>query len=141
MRRFLGFVLLVLLVIGGGFFYWRYYWVFGEGVKAGELNFLVKKGYIFKTFEGKMIQSGFRSGVTGSIQSYEFEFSVTNQQIADQLMHNSGKEFELHYREYLGAIPWRGNSNYVVDSILSMRMPGGGPIINSKPAAGPGQSE
>ena len=65
----------------------------------------------------------------------------TVQQIADQLMHNSGKEFELHYREYLGAIPWRGNSNYVVDSILSMRMPGGGPVINPKPGTRPAGTE
>src|SRR5688572_24241728 len=141
MRRFLGFVLLVLVVIGGAFFYWRYYWVFGEGVKAGQLNFVVKKGYIFKTYEGKLIQSGFRSGVAGSIQSYEFEFSVANPQIADQLMHNSGKEVELHYREYLGAIPWRGNSNYIVDSILSMRMPGGGPVINPRPGSHPAGTE
>ena len=101
-------------------FYWRFYWVFGEGVKSGELNFVVKKGYIFKTYEGKLIQSGFRGGMAGSIQSYEFEFSVENEQIATTLMENSGKQFDLHYREYLGAIPWRGNTKYIVDSILSM---------------------
>ena len=57
--------------------------MFGEGVKAGQLNFVVRKGYIFKTYEGKLIQSGFRSGVAGSIQSYEFEFSVANPEIAN----------------------------------------------------------
>jgi hypothetical protein len=36
------------------------------------------------------------------------------------LMENSGKQFDLHYKEYLGAIPWRGNTKYIVDSILSM---------------------
>src|SRR6187431_1319888 len=104
MGKFLSILLIALILFAGGFFYWRYYWVFGEGVKAGELNFLVKKGYIFKTFEGKLIQSGFKSGVAGSIQSYEFEFSVTNEKIAYQLMQNSGKAFELHYKEYLGSI-------------------------------------
>jgi hypothetical protein len=96
-------------------------YVFGEGVKSGELNYLVKKGYIFKTYEGKLIQSGFRSRSPGTIQSYEFEFSVTDEKIALQLMTNSGKEFELHYKEYFGALPWRGHSVYIVDSILAMR--------------------
>jgi hypothetical protein len=132
MGRFLTFILIGLIVFTVGFFYWRFYWVFGEGVKAGQLNFLVKKGYIFKTYEGRLIQSGFRGGAAGSIQSYEFEFSVTNLSIARQLMNNSGKEFELHYIEYLGAIPWRGNSKYMVDSILSMRDQSGRPVIDPK---------
>ncbi|MCF1716651.1 hypothetical protein L0U88_18565 [Flavihumibacter sp. RY-1] len=120
MGRFFTIVIVALIAIGAGLFYWRFYWVFGEGVKSGELNFVVKKGYIFKTYEGKLIQSGFRGGMAGSIQSYEFEFSVENDQIATTLMENSGKQFDLHYREYLGAIPWRGNTKYIVDSILSM---------------------
>ncbi|MCU0384853.1 MAG: hypothetical protein MUE38_02430 [Flavihumibacter sp.] len=120
MGRFFTIVIIALIAIGAGLFYWRFYWVFGEGVKSGELNFVVKKGYIFKTYEGKLIQSGFRGGMAGSIQSYEFEFSVENDQIATMLMENSGKQFDLHYKEYLGAIPWRGNTKYIVDSILSM---------------------
>ena len=120
MGRFFSIVIIALIVIGAGLFYWRFYWVFGEGVKSGELNFVVKKGYVFKTYEGKLIQSGFRGGMAGSIQSYEFEFSVENEQIATMLMENSGKQFDLHYKEYLGAIPWRGNTKYIVDSILSM---------------------
>ena len=120
MGRFFSIVIIALIVIGAGLFYWRFYWVFGEGVKSGELNFVVKKGYVFKTYEGKLIQSGFRGGMAGSIQSYEFEFSVENEQIATMLMENSGKQFDLHYKEYVGAIPWRGNTKYIVDSILSM---------------------
>jgi hypothetical protein len=132
MGKFLTYLLIGLIVFTVGFFYWRFYWVFGEGVKAGQLNFLVKKGYIFKTYEGKLIQSGFKGGGTGSIQSNEFEFSVTNPAIAQQLMNNSGKDFELHYTEYLGAVPWRGNSKFMVDSILSMRGQEGGPVIDPK---------
>jgi hypothetical protein len=121
MRKFLSLTILIILVIVGGFLYWRYFWVFGEGVKSGELNYLVKKGYIFKTYEGKLIQSGFRGGAPGAIQSYEFEFSVTNEVVAQKLMVNSGKIFDLHYREYQAGVPWRGHTNFVVDSILSMR--------------------
>lgn len=41
------------------FIFFKFYFVFGEGVKAGELNFVVYKGYIFKTYEGRAIQAGF----------------------------------------------------------------------------------
>jgi len=88
MRRFIGKILLILIVVLLAFGYWRFYWIFGEGVKAGELNYVVKKGYIFKTYEGKLIQSGFRGGTPGAIQSYDFEFSVTSEHIAQQLMVN-----------------------------------------------------
>jgi hypothetical protein len=92
----------------------------GEGVKAGQLNYFTKKGYVFKTYEGKLIQAGFQGGEPGSVQSYEFRFSVVSESIANKLMSNSGKEFELHYKEYMGALPWRGVSVFVVDSIYSI---------------------
>ncbi len=121
MRKFLGIFSLVIIVVLAVFIGWRYYYVFGEGVKAGELNYMVKKGYVFKTYEGKLIQSGLRSRTPGTVASYEFEFSVENDSIANILMLNSGKVFELHYKEYLGTIPWRGHSKYVVDKIINMK--------------------
>ena len=123
MRRFLALIILIVVLILAGIFYYRYYWVFGEGVKAGQLNYVVKKGYAFKTYEGKLIQSGFRSQTAGTIQSYEFEFSIADKNIADKLMVSSGKEVELHYREYLHALPWRGYNNFLVDSIIAIHDP------------------
>lgn len=121
MRRFLGTTTFIIVLVLAVFIYWRYFYTFGEGVKSGELNYLVKKGYVFKTNEGKLIQSGLRSRQPGSVQSYEFEFSVENENLAQKLMQNSGKEFDLHYKEYMGTLPWRGFSNFVVDSIYAMR--------------------
>lgn len=111
----------ILIVILSGFIYYRYYFVFGDGVKAGELNYVVRKGYVFKTYEGKLIQSGIRSKQTGNIQSNEFEFSVEDKAIAEKMMMNSGKTFELHYKEYVSTLPWRGYSPFVVDRIISIK--------------------
>ncbi|HEY4154437.1 MAG TPA: hypothetical protein VGM24_03400 [Puia sp.] len=121
MKKFLTLFILVVLVGFGTFIYWRYYRVFGDGVNAGQLNNLMRKGYIFKTYEGRLIQAGFRGNGPGSVQSYEFRFSVVDKKVADQLMANSGKEFELHYKEYMAALPWRGTSVFIVDSIISMK--------------------
>ena len=115
-------ILLALFVIGLiAFVYFKFFFVFGEGVKTGHLNYAVKKGNVFKTYEGKLIQEGYRSKVAGTIQSYEFEFSVKSKRIYEILSANSGKSFDLHYKEYHGAVPRRGNTKYIVDSIISMR--------------------
>jgi hypothetical protein len=115
------------------FIYFRYFFVFGEGVKAGELNYVMKKGVMFKTYEGRIIQAGFQGGGAGAIQSNEFRFSVTNESIANKLMTNSGKDFELHYKEYMGTLPWRGTSVYIVDSILSMKDGRSGIVVPMSP--------
>ena len=101
--------------------YFRFFFVFGEGVKSGELNYVVYKGVLFKTYEGKLIQTGIRSKAAASIQSYEFEFSVENEALARELMLQGGKTLELHYKEYFGALPWRGFTKFVVDSIITVR--------------------
>lgn len=119
MKKSITVTIIILILILGGFFYWKYYFVFGEGVKSGYLNYAVRKGQVFKTYEGKLIQEGLARGRgSGSIQSNEFEFSIENKRIFDSLAINSGRKFDLHYKEYNGRLPWRGNTKYVVDSII-----------------------
>lgn len=113
---FLGILILGLIT----FIYVRYYYVFGTGVKSGELNYLVYKGVVFKTYEGKLIQSGFRADKPGGLQSNQFDFSVEDEEIAKILMISSGKNVQLHYKEYFGAIPWRGYTKFIVDSIVAI---------------------
>ena len=113
---------IVLVLALAAFIYFKFYFVFGEGVKAGELNQIVYKGWVWKTYEGRLIQTGFKGAKGGgTIQSNEFNFSVVNKDIADSLMRCSGKMVELHYREYNGALPWRGVQRYIVDRIVSVR--------------------
>lgn len=119
--KIISIVTIALVLILGGYLYFQFYFVFGEGVKSGELNYLVKKGIVFKTYEGKLIQSGFKAQAPGTIQSYEFKFSVEDPAIADSLMRCSGKNVELHYKEYFEPLPWRGVSEFVVDKILSVQ--------------------
>ncbi len=120
MKKFLGILVTVIVVGLAVFLGVRYFFVFGEGVKAGELNYVVKKGFLFKTYEGKMIQNGLRSKAPNTVQSYEFVFSVSNEMVAQKLMLNSGRIVLLHYKEYFGSVPWRGYSEFVVDSIVSI---------------------
>jgi hypothetical protein len=112
-RKFLRWFVFILLLTIAVVIWRKYYFVFGEGVKSGELNYVVRKGYVFKTWEGKMIQRGTKE----MMMSNEFVFSIKNDSIAHILEQNSGKCFDLHYKEYLGVIPWRGNTKFIVDRV------------------------
>lgn len=122
LKKIIAFAILAIIVFVVAFVGIKFYWVFGDGVKAGELNYITHKGYIFKTYEGRIIQSGFRgqNNDGNGLSSNEFTFSIENQRVADSLMRCSGRNVELHYKEYMGALPWRGMSVFIVDSIISV---------------------
>ena len=123
--KIIAWVVAILIVGLAVFGYFKFFFVFGEGVKAGELNQIVYKGWVWKTYEGRLIQTGFKSNqkTGGNLQSNEFNFSVVNKSIADSLMMCSGKNVELHYKEYNGMLPWRGMQRYIVDKIVFVSQP------------------
>ena len=127
-KKIFRYIFLVILIGLGIFLYSHFYWEFGTGTKAGTLNTFMRKGYVFKTYEGKIIQSGFKANV----QSNEFNFSVTKESVAQTLLNNAGREVEVHYIEYFGALPWRGMERYVVDSVYQVRNAEGSGSISPK---------
>lgn len=115
-------VSLVVIVGLTAFIFFKFFFVYSEGVNEGDINYFQKEGFIFKTYEGKMIQTGVKSikGAQGTIQSNEFKFSVEDENVAQRLNEVSNMGVRLHWKRYLGVLPWRGNSQYVVDSVYSM---------------------
>ena len=90
---------IVIVILGlAAFCYFRFYYVFSEGVKTGELNQISRKGYVFKTYEGVMILTGYGSGNKNAqgVQSKEFTFSVSDKEVADKLMNMTGERVTLH---------------------------------------------
>lgn len=118
-------LIIVLCVLGIVSYFW-FYWAFAEGVKSGNLNYMTKKGYVFKTYEGRLIQDGFKSDSVG-IQNNEFIFSVSDNKVAEQLENATGKNVQLHYTEYNHSLWWRGNSEFIVDSVISINNVGVNP--------------
>jgi hypothetical protein len=125
MNKFVKISIFAVILILAGVFYWRYYFVFSEGIKGGNLNYFEKKGYIFKTWEGRVVQEGFQSPTAGALQSNEFRFSVKGEDVIIQLERAGGKFVELRYKEYLNPLPWRGASEFVVHEVIEIRDPGG----------------
>lgn len=121
--KIIGISTLVVLLALSAFLYFKYWFVYAEGTDTGELNYFSRQGVVFKTYEGKVIQSGFKknAATASGVQSNEFKFSVVNEGVADSLMHCTGHQVELHYKKYNAALPWRGESVFVVDSIWSIK--------------------
>ena len=93
MKKFAWSATTIIILLLAAFIYWRFYFVYSEGAKAGILNTFQQKGFLFKTYEGNLIQSGFKANV----QSIEFEFSVEDEKVAEVLNQNSGREINVHY--------------------------------------------
>ena len=111
-------LLLILILVGCGWGYFKYLWVFSDGTKTGELNSLTYTGYIWKTYEGEIILSGYGSKQNNSsVQSKTFKFSVKDPEVALQLSKMTGYRVTVHYKEYKGALPWRGYEKAVVDFV------------------------
>jgi hypothetical protein len=111
----------IVVIVFAIFLFFKFYFVFGDGIKSGDLNYFVHNGYIFKTYEGKIIETNSRSLTAVPVPPVEFSFSVENKVVADSLMRCNGKIVEVHYKEYLGILPWRGVNKIVVDRIVSVK--------------------
>ena len=123
-RKIIATIVSILLLALAGFIFVKFFFVYSEGTNEGDINYFQREGFIFKTYEGKMIQTGYNSHNTNAaIQSNEFKFSVVDERVAQQIDNNSSRQIKLHWKRYLGVLPWRGNSQFVVDSIIMVTKP------------------
>ena len=109
---------LTVLAALAGFLYFKFWWVFSDGTKTGELNSLTYTGYVFKTYEGEMILTGYGTkNSSGTVQSKTFKFSVKDPVVAQKLKEMTGLRVTVHYKEYKGTLPWRGYEKAIVDHV------------------------
>ena len=116
-------ITIIILALLAGFCYFKFWWVFSDGTKTGELNSLTYTGYIFKTYEGEIIITGYGSkNSAGTVQSKNFKFSVADEKVAEQLSQMTGHRVTVHYKEYKGTLPWRGYERSIVDSVTELEI-------------------
>lgn len=108
MRKFLTIFLLLAFVALAGFVYWRYFFVFSEGNREGILNKYSTKGTVFKTNEGELLMPGVVPTMNQLSNNF-FYFSVADPAVSKILEENTGKKVKLHYIQYNGSLPWRGD--------------------------------
>jgi uncharacterized membrane-anchored protein len=117
--------LVIVIVVIVAIVYFKYGFTYSKGYRAGLLQKFSEKGIIFKTYEGEMILSSVQSNANVALASEKFLFSVTDEAIAKQMEQIQGKQVVVHYREKNGALPWQGESYYIVDSVRVSDVSGG----------------
>jgi hypothetical protein len=117
MKKFLIWASVVIVVILAIWIYWKYCFTYSEGYRAGLLQKFSYKGAIFKTYEGEMILSSVASNKDVALASEKFMFSVPDKTVAGALEKLEGFMIVVHYREKNGALFWRGETKYLVDSV------------------------
>ncbi|HSO85189.1 MAG TPA: hypothetical protein VLQ91_01460 [Draconibacterium sp.] len=118
-----GLAIVIVIIIAVGYF--KYGFTYSKGYRAGLLQKFSEKGVIFKTYEGEMILSSVQSNSNVALASEKFLFSVTDVAVAKQMEQIQGKQVVVHYREKNGALPWQGESYYIVDSVRVSDVSGG----------------
>ncbi len=110
-------VSLVLLAALGLFVFWRYYYTYSDGSRYGLLQKFSRRGNLFKTYEGEMILSSVSGNQNVPIASEKFYFSVTDKGVAQKLNALQGRHVTVHYKQKNNPAFWRGDSDYIVDSV------------------------
>jgi hypothetical protein len=120
-RRIFYWVMALLIIIGAISVYFKYFYTYSEGYRAGLLQKFSRKGIVFKTYEGEMILSSVSSTSKVVLASEKFNFTVVNKNIVNQLDTLQGDMVIVHYRQKNGKVFWRGDSEYLVDSVRLKR--------------------
>lgn len=112
-------IFLVLLLFLALFIYWHYYFTYSDGDRFGLLQKISHKGNLFKTYEGELLLSSVSGNQNTPIASEKFYFSVTDAHVAQKLNDLQGHHVTVHYKQKNSPAFWRGDSEYIVDSVRS----------------------
>ena len=118
MRKFLGITSFIIILVLAVFIYWRYYYTYSDGNRTGLLQKFSHKGNIFKTYEGELVLSSIQSTGGVGIASEKFLFSVAEDSLAVHMMNYEGHKVTIHYEQKNATLPWRGESEYIVDKVI-----------------------
>ena len=121
MRKGLTLFVLVILFLFSGWFWWKFYFTYSDGNRAGLLQKFSHKGNLFKTYEGELVLNSITANGNSPLSAEKFYFSVDNKNVAAKMAQFEGQRVEIHYEQKNGALFWRGDSPYIVDSIGTSR--------------------
>ncbi len=117
-RRAVRVILVAATIVGIIIISFLYWGVYDEGIWAGNVLRVSKKGVIFKTYEGQLnLQTfGALKGVNPIMESFAFSVETDRDDVIAELQAAalSGERVNLHYVERYVAFPWRGDTKYFI---------------------------
>jgi hypothetical protein len=116
--KWLAFIVVVAVIV---IVYLQYFYTYSEGYRSGLLQKFSHKGTIFKTYEGELILSSVSSTRDVALASEKFLFTLTNKDLIRAFDTLQGKDIIVHYKQKNSALFFRGDSEYLVDSVKVRR--------------------
>ena len=117
-RRIMKIVMVSAVILAIAFLCFAYWGVYDEGVRAGTVLRISKKGMVFKTYEGQLnVQTfGAIKGADPIMEAFDFSVSTADEQVIKVLQEValSGERVNLHYVARYAAFPWRGDTKYFI---------------------------
>lgn len=111
-KRFMRWTLAIITLVGALTIYLYYFNPYVvDAQKSGYISSVEKKGIIFKTYEGVLVE---QASVTGDSNNFNFTFESDSLATKAMDIQGSGERVKVKYRKYNSTIPWRGDSEYVV---------------------------
>ena len=120
-KTFLKRTVLVLVAVFAAWFAFTYFAVFDEGVRAGFVLKVSKRGAIFKTYEGQLNLETFGSlkGTSAIAETFDFSVEKGDENVIKDLetVALSGERVSLKYIKRYVAWPWRGDTKYFIKAV------------------------
>ncbi|MDZ7266979.1 MAG: hypothetical protein ONB48_05595 [candidate division KSB1 bacterium] len=91
-------------------------WSYSSGERAGYVQKLSKKGWIFKTWEGELALA-----TVPGVMPEKFYFSVRDDAVAEKINRTMGKRVALSYEQHVGLpVDWFGETEYFITDVKAV---------------------
>lgn len=110
MKKFLIIFVLILIIAGGAYYAFVYYFSYSHGYRAGELVKFSQKGVVFRTWEGQISQEATQP-------LWDFSVLDKEEEVIDLLKNLQGKHVKLTYKERFKTFPWWGDTHYFISEV------------------------
>lgn len=117
-------VIAIIVIILLGLMAFLYYGTYSEGVRAGTIIKISKRGTIFKTYEGQLNVNAFGAVKGKGDLNESFEFSIPNDSaLISKAEELTGRPVKLYYKEKYFLFPWLGETKYLVSDVKLSEQP------------------
>src|SRR5882724_10532035 len=114
-------IILVAIIIGVVLFSFLYWGVYERGIMAGKVLRITQKGFIFKTYEGKLNLETFGAlkGASPIAESFDFSVESSQSEVIKELeqVALSGERVNLHFIKRYSTFAWRGDTKYFIEKV------------------------
>lgn len=120
-RKVVKVILIVVAIVTIAFLSLAYWGVYDEGIRAGTVLRISKKGMVFKTYEGQLNLNTFGAlkGANPIMESFNFSVVGNDETVIKDLqtVALSGERVNLHYVSRYLRFPWRGDTKYFITKV------------------------